>query len=91
MACLDVEPILLERLSECSFAEEGEGRMRKSCLQEVLVYENVELVRFDNDGHIKILILKQKLWLCLIRLKDKNDIDSDQKMFITDSVTFWRV
>ena len=49
MACLDVEPILLEGLSECSFAEEGEGRMRKSCLQEVLVYENVELVRFDND------------------------------------------
>ena len=84
MTCFDVKSILLKRLRECSFAEEREGRMGKSWLQEVLIYENVEFVRFDNDGHIKILILNKKI----MTLFDKFEVKK-RYWFLSEDVYYW--
>ena len=46
---LDVEAVLLHGLGEGCLVEEGVGGVRESRLEEVLVDEDVEFVRFDND------------------------------------------
>jgi len=47
----EVEAELLEGLCEECFVEEGVGGVGESCLQQVLVYEDVELVRPQYDRH----------------------------------------
>ena len=59
-----IESVLLKRLCECSLIEESIGWVRESSLEEIFVDENVELVCFNYDGHIKkILILIRR---CLL-------------------------
>jgi len=45
----DIEPELLKCLSEDSFIEEGIGGVGESCLEKVLVYDDVELVRSQHN------------------------------------------
>ena len=51
MCCFDVVLVLLEGLGEGSLIEEGIGGVCQTGLEEVLVYDGVEFVRSDGDGH----------------------------------------
>jgi len=46
---LDVESEFLKGLGKSCFVEESVGRVGESCLEEIFVDENVELVCFDYD------------------------------------------